>query len=280
MATGRFPGPLGYSKTSGLVQNTRRPLGIEGVSAAALISPEPVNVAGRPTPVSLKTSPVVLDRPVKASRMVGASGSGSGGERSLGDFKEAVKGWQIRFLQGRGRVEFEDVPDSELEIIEGRHRLRRPAALACRALLAKVRGDLAGAQAAKDHRAKATQSIGIQSAYRNFAEDGQAWRNTFAKHYELTRVERAALRGGAHGDAAVLFFGARMANLKAPPGWSNHSNAMAVDFNTRVGAVLFRALSEQRGGWKTTWLHAWLVEHAPQFGFYPYAKEEWHWDYR
>jgi hypothetical protein len=71
-----------------------------------------------------------------------------------------------------------------------------------------------------------------------------------------------------------------MANLKAPPGWSNHSNAMALDFNTSFGGTLYRALSEQRAAWKTTWLHPWLVAHAPQFGFHPYSKEEWHWDYR
>lgn len=279
MATGRVPGPLGLSDMSGLPLNTRRPLGVEGTSAVALIAPEPVNVAGRPTPVSTKTLPVASARPARSSKVVGASGTGWSGEHSLESFRQSVREWQIRFLRGRGRVEFEDVADSELEIIEGKHRLRRTAAVACRALLLKVRADLAEAQAAKDHRATLTQSIGIQSAYRSFAEDGQAWRNTFAKHYELTRVERAALRGGSHGSAAVVFFGARMANLKAPPGWSNHSNAMAVDFNTSFANTLYRALSEQRASWKTTWLHPWLVANAPRFGFHPYAKEEWHWDY-
>lgn len=66
---------------------------------------------------------------------------------------------------------------------------------------------------------------------------------------------------------------------KAAPGFSNHSNGTAVDFTTTVDNVLFTDKSP-REFWRETWLHAWLLQNADQYGFYPLASEEWHWDYR
>jgi hypothetical protein len=40
------------------------------------------------------------------------------------------------------------------------------------------------------------------------------------------------------------------------------------------------AKSAQRAGWRSTWLHAWLVQNAATFRFMPLATEEWHWDYK
>jgi LAS superfamily LD-carboxypeptidase LdcB len=71
-----------------------------------------------------------------------------------------------------------------------------------------------------------------------------------------------------------------MAKYKTPPGWSNHSNGMAVDFNTQYAGTLYAARSKQRAGWRTTWLHRWLVGNAERHGFHPLETEEWHWDFR
>jgi hypothetical protein len=70
-----------------------------------------------------------------------------------------------------------------------------------------------------------------------------------------------------------------MISFKAPPGYSNHSNGAAVDFGTMVGAVYLGARSQQRGAWRGSWLHPWLVVHAGTYGFRPLASEEWHWDF-
>lgn len=39
------------------------------------------------------------------------------------------------------------------------------------------------------------------------------------------------------------------------------------------------AKKAQNDGWKSTWLHRWLVANAARFGFKPLSTEAWHWDY-
>jgi hypothetical protein len=211
---------------------------------------------------------------------LGASGTHASTERTLEEFKDAVKAGQIRFLEGKGRHKFENVPDADLDKVEGRHRMRSAAAAACRELLKRARKDLADQRAAKNHKAMQTTAIGVQSAYRNYAEDGAAWRSTFAEFYEDSRPTREALRGGPHGSAAVAMFVAEMIGRKAPPGWSNHSNGMAVDFNTTSEGFPCAAKKKHARQWRRSWLHAWLVENAATFKFMPLATEEWHWDYK
>lgn len=103
---------------------------------------------------------------------LGLAGMSDG--RSLEEFKAAVKRGQIAILQGRGRRNFNDLVDSELDVVEAKFRMR-----------------------------------------------------------------------------------------KAP--------AAKYDPNTN---------KTHRQGWKATWLHAWLVDNAQRYGFYPLSTEVWHWDYR
>jgi hypothetical protein len=274
---------LGLSETSGVVLNTRWPLGVAGTSAVALSSPprEAVQVSTKSGVITSKPQPVRLSAsPPRAAKVLGASGTHGSTERTLEEFKDAVKAAQISFLEGKGRHKFENVPDGELDKVEGRHRMRAAAAAACRELLKRARKDLEEQRAAKNHKAMQTTAIGVQSAYRNYAEDGAAWRDTFAEFYEDSRPRREALRGGAHGNAAVTMFVAEMIGRKAPPGWSNHSNGMAVDFNTTSEGFPCAAKKKHATRWRRAWLHAWLVENAGAFRFRPLSTEEWHWDYK
>lgn len=59
----------------------------------------------------------------------------------------------------------------------------------------------------------------------------------------------------------------------------NHSNGNVVHFQTEQSGTLFQALTEQRAGWRKTWLHSWLIKHAATYRFNPLVTEEWHWDY-
>ena len=67
---------------------------------------------------------------------------------------------------------------------------------------------------------------------------------------------------------------------KAAPGFSNHTNGIAVDFNTRQGPDTLAASTSQTGAWMASWLHRWLVTSAATFHFHPLSSEAWHWDYR
>lgn len=204
-----------------------------------------------------------------------------GGEgRTLDEFREAVLQGQIRRSQARGKKYVGAVPDSELQTVEGAHRMRTEAAQACRKLLEAARAALAALQAENEPAALRVARIGVASAYRDYAVDERAWKNSFSKHYAKTQAKRESLPGGAHGDAACAWFVEYLAPIKAPPGFSNHSDGKAVDFSTEDGGTHYGPNTDQRKGWRGTWFHQWLVANAEQYRFHPLASEEWHWDYR
>lgn len=206
-------------------------------------------------------------------------GSASDLSVTLEEFKAKVLEVQIRNAQAKGRRFCANVPDDQLGAVEGKHRMRRAAAESCKALLVAARAALAEDKAKGDSRASITKKIAVYSAYRNISEDTFAWNASFRQYYEETRVQREALPGGAHGKRAVRVMATMMISYKAAPGYSNHSNGLAVDFSTTHGGVLLKAKKAQRSKWRQTWLHKWLVEHAAEFSFKPLATEEWHWDY-
>ena len=210
----------------------------------------------------------------------GVAGS-STHEEAFAEFKRSVLERQVNYLVGvKKRTFFPDIPDSELEKIEPgtKHRMRREAAHACRALLSAARDELAQAQGGGDRAAGKTSAIGVQSAYRNFREDTAAWNSTFRQYYQ-EMVDGGVFEGHELGSEARQHMLRQMISYKAPPGYSNHSNGMAVDFNTRHGKIKYAAKKAQNAGWKKTWLHHWLVEHAAEYGFKPLATEAWHWDF-
>lgn len=201
--------------------------------------------------------------------------------RTREQFKQAVLEGQIRRKERQGKRHFEPVPDSELEVVEAGLRMRKEAARSCRELLGAARAALVEAQRAADASAQRATSIGVASAYRDDALDTQAWSNTFDKHYEKqeNRTRMQEMAGGRHGDAALDWFIALMSPIKAPPGFSNHSNGLAVDFNTTDGGVRLGPNTNQRAAWRASWLHSWLVADASTYRFLPLASEEWHWDW-
>ncbi len=92
-------------------------------------------------------------------------------------------------------------------------------------------------------------------------------------------VEGQLFAGSELGPEALRHMFELMKKFKAPPGYSNHSNGMAVDFNTVQGKVKYEAKKAQNDAWKGTWLHRWLVANAARFGFKPLSTEAWHWDF-
>jgi hypothetical protein len=198
---------------------------------------------------------------------------------STEQFKQAVFNLQLSNARAAGRRYFPAVPADDLEVVEGAFKLRKAAAQDCTALLAAARADLAADQAAARGKAREVTGIGVCSAYRDYDHDMRAWNSAFGTHYARTRSERSLAVGGAHGPAAVRILVQQMQKYKAVPGFSNHSNATAVDFTTMQGGTTYAAYSAQRAGWRATWFHAWLVINAERFGFRPLATEEWHWDH-
>ena len=90
---------------------------------------------------------------------------------SLKDFKHEVMEQQIQHLLRKGRHFIAALPASELEVIEDKHKMRKPAAGKCRELLAEAREALKQAKEEGDERARSTADIVIHSAYRDFNAD-------------------------------------------------------------------------------------------------------------
>jgi hypothetical protein len=186
---------------------------------------------------------------------------------------------QLANARTAGKMYFPPVPNADLQEVEGGFVMRRAAAQDCITLLAAARADLAKAKSTGDDNARKVASFGLCSAYRDYTQDMRAWDSSFRTHYDATRGDRSAAPGGAHGPAAVQLLVRRLQKYKAVPGFSNHSNGTAVDFQTTEGGTNYAARSSQRAGWRGTWFHAWLVANAGNHGFRPLATEEWHWDH-
>jgi len=200
-------------------------------------------------------------------------------DRSFTEFRQAVLDAEIEHSKHRGKQYYPAVPDSELEVVEGRFKMRKSAAKDCRELLAAARAALEGDKKKNDDDATKTSSIGICSAYRDYNDDLRAWKNSFKKHYnEMIRSKKFV--GQEHSKEAQKHMVRVLIPLKAPPGFSNHSHGTAVDFQTSFGGVNYVADSSQHDGWRTTWLYKWLTDgNGKTYGFKQLVTEEWHWDH-
>lgn len=176
-----------------------------------------------------------------------------------------------------------DIAPAQLVEIEPDCRLLRPAAQAAERLLTQARADLAAAQRRGDAHARAVTDLGMISAYRATTHQVLLWQGYFKTHfYPFTAVARAKLPDGPHGKQAVEFI-LRQAIIPslAPPGYSNHNRALAIDFRTREAGreITSNFDADNMAAWKRSWLLAWLKANAGRYGFKPYAVEPWHWEY-
>jgi LAS superfamily LD-carboxypeptidase LdcB len=223
----------------------------------------------------------------------------TGAQSEFEVFKAKVLAEEIAMRTRRGLKQLAAVLDDELAVVEGDKRMRKGAAAKLILLLAKAREDLKTEQAAFNKLPKAEQDttrtlaaargevvvtdvhrIWVQSAYRDFKYDEKLWHQYFKNnYYPKTKTERAKLRGGEHGEAAVRYLAKYISGKKAPPGFSNHSDGRAVDFGTLEGKTTLVGKTELNERWKKSWLHKWLVKHAGEYGFQPLATEAWHWDF-
>jgi hypothetical protein len=143
--------------------------------------------------------------------------------------------------------------------------------------------------------AEDVRSIGVASAYRTLKEDTAAWIKAFHTHMQGSKEEREASPGGSLGGEAFHLMLSRMNKKKAPPGFSNHTRGVAVDFSTAQyfvnygidrktherlsGVVTLGPSSAQKPLWLKSWLYRWLTENADRWGFTQLKTEEWHWEH-
>src|SRR6266850_2197479 len=201
------------------------------------------------------------------------------------DFRERVLKAHIALRsQGGRRKPATDLPQSALAKVPGTARwMRSDAAAAAGRMLADAGKALAEARASGDADARRTRALGATSGYRSPKRQYELWREYFPKYYAKTQAERAQVAGGEHGDAARQIALQETAQWIAAPGFSNHNNGIAIDLaQIRMPGARIRNTSNASDltRWRRSWFHKWLVANAESYGFSPYAKEPWHWEYK
>ncbi|GIJ44053.1 hypothetical protein Val02_09390 [Virgisporangium aliadipatigenens] len=187
--------------------------------------------------------------------------------------------------KARTRPAQSDLTPSQLRPVPGTSVvMRADAAAAAGRLVAAATAELAAAQRAGDADAALTTGVTVFSGYRSAEHQRCTWRHHFEDYYGQTAAARAGLPGGPHGPDAVRYMldTFHIPRRVAAPGWSNHQNGIAADLalirrpghriRNSTGAAAVRA-------WRATWFHRWLVRRARDFGFTPYEREPWHWEY-
>jgi murein DD-endopeptidase MepM/ murein hydrolase activator NlpD len=147
---------------------------------------------------------------------------------------------------GGGRIKDKRPPDrTEVVTVRGvgqrRIPLHRLAANALRALIKAARAD-----------GLAKPLLRPVSGFRDPARQTQLWQQALAR-YRSPQEARKWI---------------------APPGGSAHQSGRAIDFH--LGG---RNASNNVAQLRTLPAYRWLVANARRFGFYPYEREPWHWEY-
>lgn len=147
---------------------------------------------------------------------------------------------------GGGRIKDKRAPDTNNVVTVAGYQgrpvpLHRLAAEAWRALVAAARAD-----------GIAAPLLLPMSGYRDPKRQEQIWRKALVR-YGSPQVARKWV---------------------APPGTSAHQSGRAIDFY--IGLPLS---SKNAARMRNLPAYRWLVANASRFGFYPYQREPWHWEY-
>lgn len=165
------------------------------------------------------------------------------------------------------------VSAKDLVLVDKTHQMHKDAAAAFLAM----EKDVEAAALAEGVKLE----VGVTSAYRSPDHQLRLWESYFPKYYKRTAGARSKAKGGPHGAAAALILRDHIRTYIATPGFSNHQRGIAVDLLNRQDGKVFANDSNgaAQAQWKASWLHKWLVKNAADYGFSPYNKEAWHWNY-
>jgi Putative peptidoglycan binding domain/D-alanyl-D-alanine carboxypeptidase len=201
-------------------------------------------------------------------------------------FREAVLQAHLDRSRSRKGPPGRDLSGAELSPVAGtRVRMRRDAAEAAGRLIAAANEALTAAKQAGDPDALKTRRVTAASGYRGSEHQTHLWRRYFPDYYRRTARHRDALGSGTHGPEAVSYMikGFGLPKWIAAPGYSNHQSGIAIDLQqerVRGAPIGNSSRPAARTAWRGTWLYGWLVQNAASFGFRPYEREPWHWEYR
>ncbi|HEU0033693.1 MAG TPA: D-alanyl-D-alanine carboxypeptidase family protein [Kofleriaceae bacterium] len=128
----------------------------------------------------------------------------------------------------------------------------------------------------------AGHDIWVGSGYRPPEQDFEIWSRGFDTMYlwETKKEREKRWPDDPFGDEAAAYVVDQIKGRKAPPGSSNHSNGIAVDFHARENGKELPISYNNQKAWRASKIFAWLTEHAKDFHFKNLATEAWHYDHK
>ena len=233
-------------------------------------------------PGSLPWSEMVdYDQEFEAEASDAGPWTGSAVQRA---FREQVLNAHLARSRRRRGAPQPDLDNSQLKIVHGtRVPMRSDAAEAASRLMEAANIDLAKARTAGDPDALQTVRISAVSGYRASGHQRGLWLDYFIGYYNKTQKVRGAIVDGPHSARAMSYMldGYKIPNRIAAPGYSNHQGGIAIDFHqARTKGHEISNAYEGQTRWRSTWFFDWLKTNAAHFGFTPYTKEAWHWEYK
>jgi LAS superfamily LD-carboxypeptidase LdcB len=128
---------------------------------------------------------------------------------------------------------------------------------------------------------KAGHKMKVGSGYRAPEYDMHLWDKAFDTIYLwLDQAEREKRwPDDPYGDEAAKWLVHKIANRKAPPGKSNHSNGIAVDLHVWEDGKLIPTQFNNQTAWRASRVFQWLLANAPKYNFRNLPSEAWHYDW-
>ena len=200
-------------------------------------------------------------------------------------FRERVLHAHLARSKRRRGLPQPDLPDRQLAPVHGTSvAMRADAAVAANRLFKAANADLAKARAAGHADALRTIRLTANSGYRGSGHQRNLWLGYFKNYYNQTRKARAAMPEGPHSAKAVSYMldVFKLPNRIAAPGYSNHQGGIAIDFVQKraKGSEISNSYeTKEQKKWRASWFFDWLQNNAARFGFRPYIREAWHWEY-
>lgn len=180
--------------------------------------------------------------PATPTPTIGAGGAGGFVPVAV----ESPGGGRIRDKRDPAPTDLATVPGHSCRgASKGSVRLHRLAARAWRAMVDAARAD-----------GIAHPLLLATSGYRSSSHQRRLWERALAK-YGSPQVARRWV---------------------APPGSSAHQSGRAIDLLLGVGSSLCNS-SRNVANLRRTDAYRWLAANARRYGFYPYEREPWHWEY-
>jgi uncharacterized protein YcbK (DUF882 family) len=265
--------------------------GVFAGEASPFLDETPLQIALRPEPESLLDEETIvrLATPWFSSEIAAESlteeEAWSGSTEQI-EFRERVLSAHLERSKADRGAPQRDLRAGELRNVRGTGiSMALAAADAASLLIEAANQALAAARTAGDADALRTTRISANSGYRDSDYQRMLWRGDFPGYYKKTRKDREAMAAGPHSIEAVTHmldvFG--IPDKIAAPGYSKHQAGIAIDLTqerTKPYQIENNTESAWRLKWRNSWFHGWLIGNAAAFGFVPYRKEEWHWEYK